>query len=144
MTFPSMAGIYIRQIVKHGVSHWLQEIKWRKDKRCGSNFLLPDGTPAQCNPAGPLGRKNAGPCCSEYGYCGGTQAHCKCAKCIDYSDPFQNAGYNAIWYDRKFVGWNLGCQVDLGSSKTWIYSKDADGPGKSVPLPKLEPPKIGF
>ena len=29
--------------------------------------LLPDGTPAQCNPDGPLGHKQAGPCCSKNG-----------------------------------------------------------------------------
>ena len=60
------------------------EIKWRQDRRCGTDYLSLDGTPAQCNPTGPLGPQQAGPCCSEYGYCGGSPAHCKCFKCIDY------------------------------------------------------------
>ena len=59
-------------------------IKWRQDRRCGKDYPLPDGKPAQCNPDGPLGPKQAGPCCSEYGYCGGSPAHCDCANCIDY------------------------------------------------------------
>ena len=62
----------------------ITEIKWRQDRRCGADHLLTDGTPAQCNPAGPLGPQQAGPCCSEYGYCGGSPTHCECAKCIDY------------------------------------------------------------
>ena len=59
-------------------------IKWRQDRRCGKDYPLPDGKPAQCNPEGPLGPKQAGPCCSKYGYCGGSPIHCECAKCIDY------------------------------------------------------------
>ena len=67
-------------------------IKWRKDRRCGKDYPLPDGKPAHCNPDGPLGPKQAGPCCSEYGYCGGSPIHCECAKCIDYRKRkiFQN------------------------------------------------------
>ena len=67
--------------------------EWRQDRCCGKKHLLPDGTPAQCNPDGPLGHKQAGPCCSEYGYCGGSPAHCECANCIDYnkSKTFQTA-----------------------------------------------------
>ena len=66
----------------------ITEIKWRHDRRCGTDYLLPDGTPAQCNPA-----DQAGPCCSEHGYCGGSHSHCECAYCIDYrfiGKTFQN------------------------------------------------------
>ena len=84
ITLPSVAGIYIRQNASRDFSHWLQENKWRQDRRCGKDYPLPDGKPAQCNPEGPLGPKQAGPCCSEYGYCGGSSAHCECANCIDY------------------------------------------------------------
>ena len=75
------------------VLYHITEIKkWRQDRRCGTDYLLPDGTPAQCNPAGPLGPQQAGPCCSEYGYCGSSPGHCECANCMDYrtGKTFQN------------------------------------------------------
>ena len=71
-------------------------MKWRQDRRCGKDYPLPNGTPAQCNPDGPLGPNQAGPCCSASGYCGGSPAHCECdnwpighskrngAHCIDF------------------------------------------------------------
>ena len=71
----------------------ITEIKWREDRRCATNieiyrnesdYLLPDGTLAQCNPDGPRDPQQAGPCCSEHGYCGGSPAHCDCTNCIDY------------------------------------------------------------
>ena len=55
--------------------------KWRYDGRCGTRYLLPDGTPAQCDPDGDK------PCCSDfsYGECGKTTEHCTCELgCVDY------------------------------------------------------------
>ena len=52
--------------------------KWRYDGRCGSDYLLPDGTPAECDPDGDK------PCCSNYGECGNTTKHCTCHGCTDY------------------------------------------------------------
>ena len=43
---------------------------YRSDGRCGASFPLEDGTPAECDPNSDFW------CCSEHGYCGGTQEHC--------------------------------------------------------------------
>ena len=51
---------------------------WRNDSRCGSEFPLPNGTAAECNPDG---HKT---CCSEIGHCGNSTVHCFCSKCKDY------------------------------------------------------------
>ena len=51
--------------------------KWRYDKGCGSNYPLPDGTPAECNPDG------ENPCCYD-GSCGGQTRMCVCRECVDY------------------------------------------------------------
>ena len=56
---------------------------WRDDIRCGPDYPLEDGRPAGCNHNG------SGPCCSRWGWCGITEAHCNCKKCIDY----RSAGY---------------------------------------------------
>lgn len=48
---------------------------WRGDNRCGKEALNPLGTSADCNPYSDL------PCCSEFGWCGNTDGHCKCPKC---------------------------------------------------------------
>ena len=53
--------------------------KWRHDGKCSSLYPLPDGSPAECNPDG---WKR---CCSDYGWCGNTDAHCYCSECVDYS-----------------------------------------------------------
>jgi len=39
---------------------------------------LEDGTPAECDPNSEYW------CCSEHGFCGGTQEHCYCETCINY------------------------------------------------------------
>ncbi len=55
---------------------------WRlADDRCGARFSAPDGTQiGQCDPA------SAKPCCSRYGWCGGSDEHCFCesGSCVDY------------------------------------------------------------
>jgi len=48
---------------------------WLSSGRCGSEHLLPDGRPGQCDP-------NA--CCSASGWCGNSPAHCDCDECVDY------------------------------------------------------------
>ena len=52
-------------------------LDWRSDRRCGSSFPR-NGKPGQCNPNGNE------PCCSSIGYCGLSDAHCKCSGCTDY------------------------------------------------------------
>ena len=54
----------------------------RTDERCGSEYPLSDGSPAQCDPYGNLF------CCSEYGFCGFTSEHCDCSECIDYRKSY--------------------------------------------------------
>lgn len=52
---------------------------WLEDFHCGPMFLLPDGTAAECNPA------SVTPCCNlDNGWCGGSEDHCFCSRCIDY------------------------------------------------------------
>ena len=54
--------------------------RWRYDGRCGVNYPLPDGSPAECDPEGDS------PCCSEkLESCGSTNQHCACGEgCYDY------------------------------------------------------------
>lgn len=53
---------------------------WREDLRCGKDYPLLDGSPAQCNPD----NEDGFVCCSAVGWCGNTRAHCTCGDCIDY------------------------------------------------------------
>jgi len=53
---------------------------WRNDFYCGAEYPLADGSPALCNPL-----ENS--CCSAGGFCGDSDAHCKCDGCVDYSCP---------------------------------------------------------
>ena len=74
--------------------------KWRYDRKCGSYYPLPDGTPAQCDPDG--GR----PCCShvEHGLCGNTENHCSCSGCVDYKflKQWEESGGTQKWrYDGR-------------------------------------------
>ena len=52
----------------------------RSDGRCGSEVPLEDGSPATCDPDSPDF------CCSEFGYCGGTEEHCNCDTCVNYKE----------------------------------------------------------
>ena len=76
-----------------------------------SKVLLPDGTPAQCNPEGALGPKGKfipGPCCSPFGYCGSSPDHCECgANCIDYrkSESFQNLPLLSVYFGSGVSFW---------------------------------------
>ena len=56
---------------------------WRSDGRCGLNNPLDDGRPGQCDPNANANEK--GPCCSSLGWCGNSDAHCKCAGCQDFT-----------------------------------------------------------
>ena len=78
---------------------------WRYDGRCGNYNLLPDGTPAQCDPDGDT------PCCNDTwdGKCGNTTHHCSCKLCIDYKvihEDWKEFGTN--WrYDGRCGRMNL-------------------------------------
>ncbi|XP_063688512.1 SCO-spondin-like isoform X2 [Bolinopsis microptera] len=68
------------------------ETKWREDGRCGPDYLLSDGTPAQCNPDVEYS------CCSPQGYCGRTPDHCLCQTCIDYKQCVDKADEDGLDY----------------------------------------------
>ena len=57
------------------------ENAWRDDGRCGASFMNAAGDPGECDPDNP----NDDTCCSPYGWCGKTAAHCDCETCIEYS-----------------------------------------------------------
>ena len=53
--------------------------KWRYDRRCGSQFPLPDGSTSECDPDGKF------PCCpGSSGLCVDDMSSCMCHDCIDY------------------------------------------------------------
>ena len=52
--------------------------KWRPDRKCGKNYPLPDGTPAQCDPDGDISF------CSSGGSCSLCKSDCFCTDCVDY------------------------------------------------------------
>ncbi|XP_078602427.1 uncharacterized protein LOC144876722 isoform X1 [Branchiostoma floridae x Branchiostoma japonicum] len=61
-----------------GCVNYFKGIPWRNDGKCGEKFPAPAVSPGQCNP------KSDKPCCSSWGTCGNTYAHCKCSGCVDY------------------------------------------------------------
>lgn len=75
------AGVVVFTLLCLGTSHACPSgprKRWRVDGRCGSNFLLSDRAPSECDPSSDR------PCCSDYGYCGNSISHCQCADCIDF------------------------------------------------------------
>ena len=78
----SFPGSVNYTLVREYVREWEEsggKIKWRKDRRCGSEYLLPDGNITECDPDGVY------PCCSEYGYCGNTAKHCSYTGSVNYT-----------------------------------------------------------
>ena len=80
MTENSAFGVVRGQILKNTNINIVYIIvpDWREDLRCGPNYPLQDGRPAQCDPNAVY------PCCSPAGWCGNTDAHCKCSGCNDF------------------------------------------------------------
>ena len=76
-----------------------KELRWRHDGFCGTDYPMPDGSPAECDPEG----KN--PCCSDSwnGQCGHTPSHCSCTHCIDYKTIYRewrlSEGSQRWWYN---------------------------------------------
>ena len=75
--------------------------RWRYDGNCGSEYPLPDGSPAECNPDG------ENPCCPSlwHGVCGNTTQHCNCQDCLNYGiihkEWRQSGGMQKWRYDGK-------------------------------------------
>ena len=61
------------------------------DGKCGPNNPLDDGSPAKCDPNGDAF------CCSEWGFCGSSDGHCNCEKCVD----FRNQTLMTGWVQKK-------------------------------------------
>ena len=53
--------------------------KWRYDERCGKNFSLPDGSPAECEPY------SEKPCCKNGRCAYNTRSSCACSGCLNYT-----------------------------------------------------------
>ena len=62
----------------------------RSDGRCGRDFPLDDYTPAACDPT------SADYCCSGSGWCGHTDAHCNCDKCVNYKPTKNTTGKTLV------------------------------------------------
>ena len=60
------------------------DVMFRKDGRCGIDYLTEAGLPAQCDPTAQ--GNELGPCCSQASWCGDSAEHCTCSGCIDYSN----------------------------------------------------------
>ena len=76
-----------------------RKIKWRDDGRCGSDYPLPDGSPAECNPGGEK------PCCNQNGKCGGMPIDCFCKDCADHRLSFRWTKYrmcDPLWSNGSF------------------------------------------
>ena len=63
--------------------------KYRSDGKCGPLNLLESGEAAECDPNSEYW------CCSEHGFCGGTQEHCYCDTCINYR-PIKVTGRQTV------------------------------------------------
>jgi len=61
----------------HLLEFFTSEQHWRPDGHCGPRFPI-NGRSGECDPSGKH------PCCSNYGWCGNTENHCRCSGCIDY------------------------------------------------------------
>ena len=83
------------------------KIKWRKDKKCGSYFPLPDGNPTECDPDGIY------PCCSNVngGYCGNTTDDCSSYYSVNYTferevkRKWEESGGKIKWRKDLKCGW---------------------------------------
>ena len=81
-------------------------MRWLRHGNCGSSYLLPDKTPATCDPDG------ENPCCNEInlGNCGNTTDRCNCDECTDYkivNQEWEDSGGKRKWrYDQKCGSYN--------------------------------------
>ena len=75
----------VRESFRELAREWEQpggQIRWRKDRRCGRRYTLPDGNPTECDPDGVY------PCCSNdsgYGQCGNTAGDCSSLNSVNYT-----------------------------------------------------------
>ena len=93
----------------------------RLDRRCGDEFPLDDGLPAECDGSSFF------PCCSKWGYCGPGTEHCTCDSCVDYRTGEQKS---ADWVDGRWRT-DRRCGADFPLP-------DGSGPGQCDPTSSAE------
>ena len=86
-------------------------IRWRDDARCGPDFPLEDGSPAECNP-----NSSCCYCCSASGWCGDTPQHCSCDRCINYREEYSGDAQPKSLKDVYLEVWSLVSDL-CGTSK---------------------------
>ena len=93
---------------------------WRNDGKCGSDYPLPNGTTAQCDPDGET------PCCSSNGQCGNTTEHCSCNGCTDYrfGKWWRESGGTQMWRNDG----KCGSDYPLPNGTTAQCDPDGDNP----------------
>nr|XP_006816218.1 PREDICTED: uncharacterized protein LOC102809517 [Saccoglossus kowalevskii] len=87
------------------IGHYDGPKTWRSDGRCGPNYPLEDGTPAECNP------DSGFPCCSTYGWCGSTFDHCECQDCVDYTEVYHMGEWDT---QNCFLLQQFICEIPTG------------------------------
>merc|ERR1719193_184023 len=75
-TGPSSVHATLPAVYPSAIQSVASAINVRDDRRCGPKFPL-NGAPSTCNPHG------THPCCSQWGWCGSSDAHCACPGCVD-------------------------------------------------------------
>lgn len=92
--------------------------------KCGPHApKLENGKLAQCNP------DSMAPCCSEWGFCGISQGHCGCDKCVDYRPK---GG------DKKVKSKLLNDEKSSSNKTWWSWEDGTDKMGRCGPLaPKI-------
>ncbi|XP_078671127.1 uncharacterized protein LOC144911180 isoform X2 [Branchiostoma floridae x Branchiostoma belcheri] len=71
--------------------------KWREDLRCGKDYLVEHGKPAECDPGSHY------PCCSSENHCGSTAADCDCLDCVNYRDTLSGICANGNVIDKTQI-----------------------------------------
>ncbi|XP_066266192.1 uncharacterized protein [Branchiostoma lanceolatum] len=101
--------------------------KWRDDNRCGESFPATGAHPGQCNPKSPT------PCCSDYGWCGNTAAHCTCNGCVDYHVNIARG--KTAYQTSTMGGYTAGRAVDGNTNSDFVAGTCThnDGSGETDP-----------
>ena len=99
---------------------------WLSSGRCGSEHLLPDGRPGQCDPNASANR--VGPCCSNLGWCGNSPAHCDCAGCVDYRPGRLSFNSECDVLVPGFVHFQKVDEFGSPGAEKWVFKKKKDVP----------------
>jgi len=67
---------------------------WLESGRCGEDNPSGYWDAGACDPFAWANEK--GPCCSDWGWCGHTPAHCDCYECVNYKEILEEAGATSL------------------------------------------------